>query len=138
MSRRDTYHHIVKRALMAEGWTITHDPYFFDTDPQLSTDLGAERVLAAEKGREKIAVEVKSFRDESQVAELEKAAGQYRLYRRLLQFQDPGRTLYLAVPRYAFDDIFRRQIGQLAIEEFELKLIVYSVLHEEALLWNEH
>lgn len=30
MSRRDTYHYIVKHALIREGWTITHDPYYFE------------------------------------------------------------------------------------------------------------
>lgn len=137
MSRKDTYHYLVKQALMAEGWTITHDPYVFDSDPQLSTDLGAERLLAAEKAHEKIAVEIKSFRGESQIAELEKAAGQYRLYRRLLRLQDPERTLYLAVPRHAFENVFRRQIGQLAIDEFDFKLIVYSLSQEESLQWKD-
>ncbi len=49
MSKRDTYHEVVKQALIREGWTITHDPYSFDAAPQLSTDLGAERLLAAER-----------------------------------------------------------------------------------------
>ena len=48
MSRRDKHHDKVKQALIREGWTITHDPYFFQTDPKLATDLGAERLLAAE------------------------------------------------------------------------------------------
>jgi hypothetical protein len=96
----------VKQALIQEGWTITHDPYVFDTDPQLSTDLGAERLIAAERESEKIAVEIKSFLTESQVVDLEKAIGQYGLYRRFLKIQDPERELYLAVPRYAYEDIF--------------------------------
>lgn len=136
MSRRDRYHEIVKHALTLEGWKITHDPYTFDADPQVSTDLGAERILAAEKAQQKIAVEVKSFVGESQVTELEKAGGQYRLYRRLLQIQDAERVLYLAIPFHAFEDIFQRQVGQIAIEEFEFKLIVYSLLPEEPLQWN--
>ncbi len=61
MSKRDKYHDLVKVALIQEGWTITHDPYNFDTIPQLSTDLGAERTIAAERANEKIVVEVKSF-----------------------------------------------------------------------------
>jgi hypothetical protein len=42
--------------------------------------LGAERTLAAERGNEKIAVEIKSFLSESQVTELERAVGQYGIY----------------------------------------------------------
>ncbi len=80
MSRRDTYHDLVKRALIREGWIITHDPYFLQADPKLSIDLGAERTLAAERGNEKIAVEIKSFLSESQVTELERAVGQYGIY----------------------------------------------------------
>lgn len=136
MSRRDKYHDVVRDALIREGWKITHDPYTFDADPKVSTDLGAERLIAAEKVQEKIAVEVKSFVSESQVSELEKAGGQYRLYRRLLQILDPKRTLYLAVPLHAFEEIFKRQVGQIAIEEFEFRLIIYSFLPEEPLQWN--
>ena len=77
MARRDKFYQIVCDALEAEGWTITHEEYVFDADPQLSTDLGAERLLAAERQLEKIAVEIKSFLQDSQVAELEKAIGQY-------------------------------------------------------------
>ncbi len=136
MSRRDTYHYVVKQALQQEGWTITHDPYTFETDPPLSTDLGAERLLAAEKDTEKIAVEIKSFISDSQVGELEKAAGQYRLYRRALAIQEPERTLVLAVPIHAFADIFHRQVGLLAMEEFEFNLVVYSLVPGEPLQWN--
>ena len=134
MSRRDKYHDVVKNALIREGWTITHDPYYFvDTDPQLSTDIGAERLIAAENATQKIVVEVKSFLEESQVVELEKAIGQYGLYRRFLARQAP---LYLAVPQHAFEDIFSRQVGREAIEEFHLRLFVYSLLENEPLVWN--
>ena len=75
MSKRDKYHDTVKQALINEGWTITHDPYLFQTDPKLATDLGAERLLAAERGYERIAVEVKSFLRSSQVVDLEEALG---------------------------------------------------------------
>ena len=137
MSRRDKYHDVVREALIREGWTITHDPYYFvQTDPQLSTDIGAERLIAAEQAARKIVVEVKSFLEESQMSELEKAIGQYGLYRRFLAKQDPERTLYLAVPQHAFEDIFRRQVGREAVEEFHLLVIVYSLSENEPLLWN--
>ncbi len=136
MSRRDTYHNIVKQALIREGWTITHEQYSFDTDPQLSTDLGAEKMIAAIRKQEKIAVEIKSFLAESQVSELEKAVGQYGLYRRFLKIQEPARKLYLAVPFHAFENIFNREVGQIAIEEFDLKLIVFSISSEKPLLWH--
>lgn len=137
MARRDKFYQIVYDALKAEGWTITHEEYVFDADPQLSTDLGAERLLVAERQMEKIAVEIKSFLQDSQAAELEKAIGQYGLYRKLLELQEPERKLYLAVPLHAYEDIFARQVGKLAIEVFELQLIVYDVAEQEPLLWTK-
>lgn len=75
MSRRDYYHKIVRQALVDEGWDITDDPYYFESDPELSTDLGAERIIAAERNTEKIAVEIKSFLNDSQVYDLQRAIG---------------------------------------------------------------
>ena len=137
MSRKDTYHPLVKEALIREGWTITHDPYYFvDSDPTLSTDLGAERPFAAERGMERIVVEVKSFLEGSQVVELEKALGQYNIYTGLLKRYDPERTLYLAVPIHAYQNIFQRQVGQMIIEEYHVRLIIYSLSVEEELIWK--
>ncbi|MCP4395837.1 MAG: hypothetical protein GY801_00800 [bacterium] len=135
MSRRDMYHEQVKAALIHEGWEITHDPLIFKSEPELSTDLGTERPLAARRGNEKIAVEIKSFLQVSQVSELEKAMGQYELYRWLLQDNEPDRELYVAVPTHAYEGIFSKPIGKLVVAKLGMKLIVYSVSEEEKLLW---
>src|SRR5271170_7936218 len=83
----------------ADGWTVTHDPYTLAIGNQnVFVDLGAERMIAATRGSERIAVEVKSFLGRSSVADLEQALGQYLLYRVLLARQEPGRTLFLAAP----------------------------------------
>lgn len=134
MSRKDTYHDLVKSALMKEGWRISHEPYFLQSDPKLSIDLGAERIIAADKNRDKIAVEVKSFIADFQVTELQRSVGQYGIYRELLKIQEPDRELYLAVPIDAFENIFSRQVGKVAINYFKLKLIVFS-FDEEELQW---
>ncbi len=64
MPARDIFHQQVKHALEKDGWQITHDPYWIKlmgSDMNAYADLAAERILAAEKGNEKIAVEIKSF-----------------------------------------------------------------------------
>ena len=62
MAKKDKYHEQVKEALIKEGWEITHDPYKVKLgSPTLKIDLGAEKLIAAKKGKEKIAVEIKSF-----------------------------------------------------------------------------
>lgn len=50
MPERDFFHDAVKSALVKEGWTITNDPLFIEFGGiDLYVDLGAEKVLAAEK-----------------------------------------------------------------------------------------
>ena len=62
MPARDIYHANVKNALIKDGWKITHDPLKLELGGKdMYVDLGAERLLAAEKGGEQIAVEIKSF-----------------------------------------------------------------------------
>lgn len=59
MPTKDIHHDAVKNALIADGWTITHDPLTIKFgQSNLFVDLGAERLLAAEKAQVKIAVEV--------------------------------------------------------------------------------
>ncbi len=134
MSRKDTYHDLVKFALIKEGWRISDEPYFLNSDPRLLIDLAAERTILAQKDTQKIAVEVKSFIADSQVTELQKAVGQYGIYEEILKKQEPERTLYLAVPVDAFENIFSREVGKIAINRFGLKLIIFNFSGEE-LLW---
>ncbi|MCC5620192.1 XisH family protein [Nostoc sp. CHAB 5715] len=62
MAAKDIFHDVVRRALEKEGWLITNDPLFLRFGGlDMYIDLGAEKVLAAERNQEKIAVEVKSF-----------------------------------------------------------------------------
>jgi len=60
---RDVFHGVVREALEKDGWTITHNTYPLHNRKEggLSTDLGAEKVIIAERGPTKIAVEVKRF-----------------------------------------------------------------------------
>src|SRR3954451_8544132 len=100
MPARNVYHDVVVRALVAEGWTITHDPLTISFGGKdMFVDLGAERVtLGAEKSGQKIAVEIQSFLSPSPVRDLEEAVGQYEIYRAILEETDPDRELYLAAP----------------------------------------
>lgn len=102
---------------------------------KLFIDLGAERVIAAEKAETKIAVEVKSFVGRSDIADLEFALGQFVLYQTLLAKIHPERTLYLAVHNIAFESVFRKSLGELLIEENYLRLVVFDPLKEEVLQW---
>lgn len=114
-------------ALIAAGWRITHDPLVLKVgNKDLFVDLGAERLLAAEKEGQKIAVEVKSFSGPSDVNDLEKALGQFILYHDVLEESEPDRRLYLAIPTEILDDLFQEPIGQLLLKRQRVRLLVFE------------
>jgi hypothetical protein len=62
MPARDIHHDLVHRLLLADGWRITHDPYRIVVGRKnLFVDLGAEKIIAAERDGNHIAVEIKSI-----------------------------------------------------------------------------
>lgn len=134
---RDLYHPAVKRALEKEGWRITHDPYPLKVGLiRLFIDLGAERVIAAERGNEKIAIEIKSFSDDSPVAAFHEAMGQYDNYLIALEDEEPERTLFLAIPHHIYEGFFQEPFIQKVVARKSVKLIVYQPETEELLLWK--
>lgn len=51
---KDFFHSVVRNALEKDGWLVTHDPYKMKVEDVLyEVDLGAERLIAAEKAGEK-------------------------------------------------------------------------------------
>lgn len=136
MAAKDIYHDTFKRALEKDGWTITNDPLTLKIGRRSAmVDLGAEKLLAAEKEQEKIAVEIKSFLNPSPLKDLENALEQFILYAKILSQNEPERTLYLAVNRPVFNDIFSEEVGQLILETTELRLIVFNSKTEEIIKW---
>jgi hypothetical protein len=74
---QDIFHQIVKVALEKEGWIITHDPYLLETlATTLNIDLGAEKIIGAQRDKDLIAVEIKSFLGNSYVYDFHLALGQ--------------------------------------------------------------
>lgn len=54
MSALNVFHEVVKRALQKDGWQITHDQFSISVSGvNISIDLAAQRLLAAERGEEK-------------------------------------------------------------------------------------
>ncbi|MEL6604264.1 MAG: element excision factor XisH family protein [Cyanobacteria bacterium J06614_10] len=136
MPARDFHHDTVKEALTKDGWTITADPLTLQLGTRsVYVDLGAEKLIAAERGTEKIAVEIKSFSSPSPINDLENAWGQFFMYARALQRREPDRRLYLAVSTATFDTIFVEEAGQLLLEEPGFRIIVFSLETEEIIKW---
>jgi hypothetical protein len=133
---RDIYHDTVKSALQKDGWTITHDPFPLQIGKKrLSVDLGAERLISAERETQKIVVEVKSFVGQSDVKDLEQALGQYILYRQILNEMGIERSLYLAVSRPIFNSVFTIELGQILLKNQIIKLVVFDDENEVIVEW---
>ncbi len=136
MPAKDSIHEIVKKAVIKDGWEITNDPYVISYGERfLFVDLGASSFIGVRQGNKHIAIEIKQFRSQSQIADLEQAIGQYILYRLLLNQVDPERDLYLAISEATYSNIFTEPIGKLAIAQLPLKLIIVDLKKKEISQW---
>ncbi len=137
MPAKDLFHDAVRNGLEKEGWIITDDPLEINIgNVEMYIDLGAERILAAEKANEKIAVEIKSFIGPSNISQFHTALGQFFNYRLALEEQEPERILYLAVPLIIYQVFFSLKFIEKAIERSEMKLIVYEPTEEVIVTWR--
>ncbi|MEZ4708743.1 MAG: XisH family protein [Caldilineaceae bacterium] len=138
MPAKDIFHDVVVKALDKDNWNITDDPLTIKfAQIEVVIDLGAEKLIGAEKGGRKIAVEIKSFLRSSAISDFHTALGQFMNYRLVLEQEEPGRNLFLAVPLTVYKDFFLLEFGQLVIERYGLKLIVYDVKEEVIDKWIE-
>lgn len=139
MSKRDLFHLAVRQALEKDGWTIVADPLWIEAGGiNVAIDLAADRLIAADRDGERIAVEVKSFlTSASAVSEFHTALGQFLNYRAALRLDSPERNLYLAVPTSAYETFFQLPIPKGQVEEFQVSLIVYDPVEEKVVLWKK-
>jgi len=136
MPAKDVFHETVKRGLINDGWTITHDRLYLRAGARyVFVDLGAQRLIGAEKGNEKIAVEIKSFIGDSAIRDLEVAIGQYILYATVLANKEPDRQLYLAVSDEAYKGILSEAIGEIVINAQKIRLIIFDEKTGEIIRW---
>lgn len=118
--------------------TITHDPYLLETlATTINVDLGAEKLLAAERGSEKIAVEIKSFMKTSFKHEFHGVLGQYLIYYKGLYQIDPDRQLFLAMPAFAYNRLQTPPFLLEIVEDYKVKLIVFDDQKETLVLWKK-
>lgn len=137
MSAKDLFHNVVKTALQKDNWQITHDPLHLKVEGNIDmyVDLGADKIIAAEKDLQKIAVEIKSFLGTSTISEFHTAIGQYINYRYALEKLESERVLYLAVPLNTYKIFFQRSFIQSVIHKSQINLLIYDVEKEEITEW---
>ena len=133
---KDIIHIPVRNALEKQQWTITDDQYtMVYAEFTMYADLAAERMIAAERGTEKIAVEIKSFIGRSAVQDVKEALGPYIMYRTNLSELESDRKLYLAISTKAYHDIFSLEAVQLLVKRFSIPIIVVEIEREEVVAW---
>jgi len=133
---KDIFHNIVKNALIKEDWLVTDDPLRLKVGViTFQVDLGAEKVIGAEKAGQKIAVEIKSFLNPSTITDFYNALGQFLSYRLALEKNESDRILYLAVPLDVYESFFQFDFTQSAIQAYQIFLIVYDPSQETITQW---
>ncbi|MFG6105870.1 XisH family protein [Leptothoe sp. EHU-05/26/07-4] len=137
MAAKDIFHDAVKHALEKDGWYITDDPLFIRFGGiDMYIDLGAERIIAAERNNQKIAVEIKSFVGPSETTEFSTALGQFLKYQLALEEDEPERKLYLAVPQDTYRTFFALELTRRLVKRYKVSLIVYDPEEEVIVQWQ--
>lgn len=137
MPAKNTHHDVVRDALVADGWTVTHDPFtLFAGERVLHIDLGAERPGGGAVAVEVIAVEVQTIGDRSPVADLQQATGQFVMYRTVLDEQQPDRTLYLAVTQDVYNGFLSEPLGVNVTAHAGLKWVVFDPKQRRIVRWT--
>ncbi len=135
---KDLIHEAVKEALQADGWTITDDPLIVPIEETfVKMDLGAERVIAAQKGSEKIAVEIKTLQNPSIVYSFYEAFGQYMFYRDALTDQGIDREMYLGVSELAFKRLTKLSFISKRIQQYHIKILVVDLEAKKIVQWEK-
>ncbi|MEM6500860.1 MAG: element excision factor XisH family protein [Cyanobacteria bacterium P01_C01_bin.89] len=136
MPRRDFYHDTVKAALEKDGWQVTHDPLMLG-DPELRVyaDLCVTKTIG--NTTQRLTIEIKVFGSYAKTSELEKAIGQYALYRSILKHDNAQISTYLAIPNHIYRTFFQKRIVRNVIQDENIKLIVFNPDTEEIEAWIE-
>lgn len=58
---------------------------------------------------------------------MHEAVGQYEMYSLALDFDDPNRELYLAIPKRTYDGFFQRPFIKEIVKRKKIKLLVYQI-----------
>ena len=132
---KDYFHEAAKRALQNDGWTITHDPFLIPINARgVFADLGAEKTIAAEREKDLIVVEVKSFIGLSVVTDFYSAIGKYELYFQALKKFFPERKLYVAIPEKGYKNLVKDAFFEEVLTNLDIKLIIFTTEKKEEII----
>jgi hypothetical protein len=127
---RNVHHDVVVRALVADAWTITADPWRLTySDQDLYVDLFITRDgggLTARNQDREIAVEIQSFLHASMLRALEEAVGQYVVYRTIMARSNILTPLYMALAETVYRRLRRSELAQAVLTDLNIKLLIFD------------
>jgi hypothetical protein len=133
---KDIIHEPVKNALIKDGWTITADPYQIEYEElRLFADISAKRAIVAQKDRQQIVIEIKSFVGRSFTHDLQQAIGQCVMYRIFMDEVIPDTDLFIATSKRVYDRHFQQKAIQFLIRKVPISLIIVDIQQEEIVAW---
>ena len=136
---KDKFHKEVCEAIEKEGWTITNDPLYIKLGKiPIQIDLGAEKIIGAEKEGQKIAIEIKTFGILSFISAFHEAVGQYIVYREALEIIEANRVLYLAIPSDVFNSFGHEILVKTVFEKNKFNVLVYKPSNQEIVSWIKY
>lgn len=132
MPAKDSLHDVVRRALEKAGWRIVSESQTITfNDRTLYLDI------IAEKNGKRIAVEVEgtSF---SSMTQLERAVGQFVIYRHVLNRDFADIELFIAAPAGEIRRVFdlAQKDGENSRASLDLNLIAFDIQKEEITQWT--
>lgn len=92
--------------------------------------------MAAQRGTEKIAIEIKSFLGSSKISAFYGALGQFITCREALSMQESDRRLFLAVPTDVYNKFMIDPFIQTLIQKNVVPLLVYNIDEEVISQWQ--
>ncbi len=134
----DKIHYDVRKALEKLGWKITDDPLeVFSIDTYLKIDLGVERVIAAERNGNRIAIEIKSLAGASILYSFYEAFGQYVFYRDALQDEGYEWEIFLATSHHAYLRLTLNKFLMKRIAQYGIKLLIVDIDDQIIVEWKK-
>ncbi len=100
-------------------------------------DIGAEKIIGAEKDGQKIAVEIKTFGQLSFITALYEAIGKYIVYKEVLKIKNVNRVLYLAIPTDIWKEFGEEPIVKNIFEDYKFNFLLYEPTKETISSWIE-
>jgi hypothetical protein len=136
---KDKFHKEVCQAIEKEGWVITNNPFYIKLGKiPIQIDLGAEKIIGAEKEGKKIAIEIKTFGILSFISAFHDAVGQYIVYREALELIKANRDLYLAIPSDVFNVFGNELLVKTVLEKNKFNILVYKPSNQEIISWIKY